>query len=81
MTGLVWRKQNLATFRIAELARNRCEQIKDEKLAVIPRLVKEFSDIDPAQSKEAIRVADTPGMSSATHMSWSKLVKPRRLVG
>jgi len=58
MAGLVWRKQNLATFRIAELARHRCEQIKAEKLAAIPRLVKDFNDIDPAQRKEAIRVAE-----------------------
>jgi hypothetical protein len=28
MARLLWRKQNLATFRIAELARRRCEQIK-----------------------------------------------------
>ena len=28
---LVWRKQNLATFRIAERARNRCSAIEGEK--------------------------------------------------
>src|SRR5260221_13135685 len=32
MAGFVWRKQNLATFRIAELARNRYSAIRSRKL-------------------------------------------------
>ena len=32
MARLVWRKQNLETFRIAELARARYEQIRHEKV-------------------------------------------------
>jgi hypothetical protein len=31
MARLVWRKQNLATFRMAELARDRCEKLIREK--------------------------------------------------
>jgi hypothetical protein len=30
MARLLWRKQNLATFRIAELVRGRCQQITHE---------------------------------------------------
>ena len=32
MARLIWRKQNLGTFRIAELAQNRCESLISEKL-------------------------------------------------
>ncbi len=35
MAHLVWRKQNLATFRIADLARKRCKQITRRRLAII----------------------------------------------
>ena len=56
LARLVWRKQNLATFRIAGLADARREQIKDE---TVPRL--EFripGDIDADQKEEARRAAD-----------------------
>jgi hypothetical protein len=29
---LVWRKQNLSTFRIAELARDRCARLRSDRL-------------------------------------------------
>jgi hypothetical protein len=60
MARLVWRKQNLATFRIAELARNRCWAIQSEKLppgTSFPMLTT-FEDIDPAKRKEAMRAAE-----------------------
>jgi hypothetical protein len=56
LARLVWRKQNLATFRIAGLADARREQIKDE---TVPRL--EFripADIDADEKEEARRAAD-----------------------
>jgi hypothetical protein len=62
---LVWRKQNLSTFRIAELARNRCARLRSEKLPPA-------YDIDP-DAKEATRAADEkPAKSSGTSMRWSK---------
>jgi hypothetical protein len=36
IAGLVWRRQNLETFRIAELARRRCEQIAAENAPAPP---------------------------------------------
>lgn len=42
MARLIWRKQNLATFRIAELAQKRDEEIRREKVPAIdffPRAV------------------------------------------
>jgi hypothetical protein len=54
---LVWRKQNLATFRTAERARMRCSEIKSEKLP--PDLLSEmFEDIDPVKREEAMRAAE-----------------------
>jgi hypothetical protein len=56
LARLIWRKQNLATFRIAQLADARREQIKDE---TVPRL--EFripGDIDADEKEEARRAAD-----------------------
>jgi hypothetical protein len=59
MARLVWRKQNLATFRIAELARGRCQKIISEKVpsdhsSLLSGL---FEDIDPAKREAAIRTA------------------------
>jgi hypothetical protein len=56
LARLIWRKQNLATFRIAQLADARREQIKDE---TVPRL--EFripGDVDADEKEEARRAAD-----------------------
>jgi hypothetical protein len=39
---LVWRKQNLSTFRIAELARNRCDRVLSEKTAVELAFVRRY---------------------------------------
>jgi hypothetical protein len=57
---LVWRKQNLATFRIAEFARRRCSAIQEEKCPSsnysIPLLG--FGEaIDAAELEAAMRAA------------------------
>ena len=53
---LTWRKQNLATFRIAQLAQERREKIVYEK---VPRVDYDFSDgIDPAERREGYRAAE-----------------------
>jgi hypothetical protein len=60
---VLWRKQNLKTFRIAELARRRCDQIKYEK---IPEDKPDFSflmlgphkEVDPAARAAALQAAD-----------------------
>ena len=53
---LTWRKQNLATFRIAEMAKGRRSQIIREKL---PEPDYYFSDdMDPAERKERYRAAE-----------------------
>jgi hypothetical protein len=56
LARLIWRKQNLATFRIAELAKVRREKIEDE---TAPHL--EFripGDIDPDKKREGRQAAD-----------------------
>jgi hypothetical protein len=56
MARLVWRKENLAIFRISELAGARRGQIEDE---TVPHL--EFripGDIDPDEKEKARRAAD-----------------------
>lgn len=63
MARVLWRKQNLQTFRIAELARRRCSQIRSEKLPanefgfslLMPVSGKE---VDPAVREAAIRSAE-----------------------
>ena len=53
---LIWRKRNLATFRIAELAGARREKIHDE---TVPRLKFRIpDDVDPDEKEEARRAAD-----------------------
>ena len=54
---LVWRKQNLATLRIAGRAQARRAAIVNEKLDVAPAflITKEFKQVDP---KELTRVAE-----------------------
>jgi hypothetical protein len=55
MARLTWRKQNLATFRIAELARWRREQIDREKVPQ-PDLYP-LDGIDPTEWREEYRAA------------------------
>jgi hypothetical protein len=60
---LLWRKQNLATFRIAELARSRRNRIfygiLPEAEPIFPLMDSGFSkEIDPAERAEASRAAD-----------------------
>ena len=55
MARLTWRKQNLATFRIAELAKKRSEQIAREKVSPI------YFDVDDPERKavrEGYRAAE-----------------------
>ena len=62
MARLLWRKQNLETFRIAELARRRCAQIRREKLPEdYPNLLLGFGstkEVDPAVREAAIHAAE-----------------------
>jgi hypothetical protein len=63
MARLLWRKQNLKTFRISALARGRRDQIRYE---TIPRDVVEYDypmlgsvkKVDPAEREAATRVAE-----------------------
>jgi hypothetical protein len=52
---LTWRKQNLATFRIAQLAQARCEQIYHEKAPPVEFPL--LGGIDPAEQREGYRAA------------------------
>ena len=53
---LTWRKQNLATFRIAELAKERCAQINREKVPQ-PDFIS-LAGIDPAEELKGYRAAE-----------------------
>jgi hypothetical protein len=56
---LFWRKQNLATFRIAELARRHREQLIKENLPPGVRTVQVFiGGIDPDSREEATRATE-----------------------
>jgi hypothetical protein len=61
MARLLWRKQNLATFRIAELVRQRCQQITNElvpqDVEVLP-LLGLVKQVDPAEREEAIQATE-----------------------
>jgi hypothetical protein len=61
MARLLWRKQNLATFRIAELARGHREQIMVDKVPQDEPLLSSlgyFKEVDPAVREDAIRTAE-----------------------
>jgi hypothetical protein len=58
MARFVWRKQNLATFRIAEFARNRCSAIRSEKLPDMFSILSLGRELDPAKREAAIRAAE-----------------------
>jgi hypothetical protein len=63
MARVLWRKQNLQTFRIAELARRRCSQIRSEKLPenefLLPLLMAvSGKEVDAAVRAAAIRAAE-----------------------
>jgi len=68
---LVWRKQNLATFRLAELARKHCDAIRyehvapvdkkygaDPMLAILDRGRAERQEAEAAERKVAVETAD-----------------------
>jgi len=56
LARLTWRKQNLATFRIAELAKGRHQTIQYEKVPGVSLLL--LDDIDPAVAREGYRAAE-----------------------
>jgi hypothetical protein len=60
MARLLWRKQHLATFRIAQLARSRREELISEQLPPDESFpILEFGKkVDPAVREEAARVAE-----------------------
>jgi hypothetical protein len=56
MARVLWRKQNVATCRIAELARRRCEQLKYQ---MVPRdTLFRHCEVDPAEREAAIEAAE-----------------------
>ena len=56
LARLIWRKQNLATFRIAEVAKARREKIEEE---TVPRVQFRIADdIDPDKKQTARQIAD-----------------------
>src|SRR5258708_2485321 len=57
MARLTWRKQNLATFRIAELAKARRQKIISEKVPYDGPPPISFTDVDPAVAREGYRAA------------------------
>jgi hypothetical protein len=59
MARLLWRKQNLETFRVAEHARNRRSAIQSEKLPSKDLwAILDGDNIDPAKRQELTRAAD-----------------------
>jgi hypothetical protein len=66
MARLTWRKQNLATLRIAELAKERHRKLEYEK---VPRVDYDFSDgIDPAERREGYRAAEEQARQELGHI-------------
>jgi hypothetical protein len=62
MARLLWRKQNLATFRIAEYVRNRYQAIEDQLIPQSFRLPEfelmgEHIEVDPDEREAGIRAA------------------------
>ena len=61
MAGLIWRKQNLSTFRIAEFARQRHEQLVNEEISQNPDLPRPMyidGHDDPDVREEARRAVE-----------------------
>jgi len=58
MAGVLWRKQNLATLQIAELARNRSERIRKENAVALEYSLLRPHDDEPAKRKEAVEAAE-----------------------
>ncbi len=55
---LLWRKQNFATFRIAELARSHCQQIENEEVPSPPSFFDPAFMVDPALREAGYRAAE-----------------------
>jgi hypothetical protein len=61
---LLWRKQNIATFRLAELVKLRCDQIHDEELESRGIVSRHFqTSEDQAARDEASRAAEKQARS------------------
>jgi len=58
MARLVWRKQNLATFRVADLARGRYAKIESEKVPQGEQLFTFHTEVDPAAREAGIQAAE-----------------------
>jgi hypothetical protein len=54
---LVWRKQHLATFELAERARNWEQRLISERLPT-SSLLMSFDSVDPAETEQAVRDAE-----------------------
>jgi hypothetical protein len=64
MARLVWRKQNLATFRVADLARGRYAKIESEKVPRGEQLYTFSLKLTPLHEKQAFkRQRPRPGQS------------------
>jgi len=78
---LVWRKQNLATLRIAAVAREHDERIRARSLSFRTQRLFDIDDVTPAQREAAMQAAESsPGKSSEIDMRWLKSAKQRPLV-
>jgi len=56
---LLWRKQNLTTFRLAEVARSRRQQLVNANIPYSPLLIPDlYERTDPAEREEAMRAAE-----------------------
>src|ERR1700722_15823004 len=77
---LLWRKQNLTTFRLAEVARSRRQQLVNANIR--PLLISGlYEGIDPAEREEAMRPQKTrPEKSWEICTTWWKLEKRRPLM-
>jgi hypothetical protein len=58
MARYLWRRQNLATFRIAEYAQNRSSAIRSEKFPRNSFELSPLGEVDPAERQEIIQAAD-----------------------
>ena len=80
MARLLWRKQNLPTCRLAELALEYEAAIRKEKLPN-PWKKSPNSEFSPADVKLPCKLPKTrPGKSSGPNTRWSKSVQPRQSI-
>src|SRR5262245_3307238 len=73
---LTWRQQNLATFRIAEPAKERHQKIQYDKVPGTPLLL--LDDIDPAAAREGYRAAEKQARQELGDIYQSISANPRQ---